>query len=767
MKKIFLLFTVLLLFPLVGNAAYVTIDGIYYSVRIWNGEKEAIVQQNTELSFSGAIVIPATVEYDGTTYPVTSIGTSAFENYTNITAVTLPNSVLSIGPHAFAGCTNLKSINIPNKIKIIHSAAFSGCINLTIPITLPETLETFDDAVFYQSGITSLTTSVKWIRTKDFAECPNLKQVILKEGVERIDEKAFYRCLKLETIVLSRTIATLGKNAFWEPDQDEEYVEYVNRHVYFLMPDSTDIDSDYWYKVYKLVKADNPVWSKSNTVHGYIHVTGTNLQNYMQKYWTAAYRIMEQHHLTYYIDGKEYKSYEHYCWEHITPEAYPQKEYATFSGWSEIPEYMPDNDYNVYGHFTIDEGYDNKIVVNNVDVFSGKTTGLDICLQNDGTDLTAYQFDLSLPAGFDIAKNKKGKPDVKLSDRYEDDNPSLSIEELGNGKYRFVCISMTNGVIEGTEGPLMSMNIQVPSDVTEGSYTGKVENIVMTHADETKQKLAPVSFTFNVSTYIKGDADGDLEIDVADVVSIVNYILERPSENFDAKAADVDEDGEIDVADAVKVVNMILAQVSNSTPRKQLMTVTQAPTGDGLYVEDFSIKEGEKIQISLKLKNAIDYCSFQCDLFLPEGLTIALNKKGKPDVKLDEDRMDDHSLSVEHAANGSYRLVCTSLSNAEFYENDGPIVNIMVEPIADFPSGTQEGRIENTVLVETNGTKHKDFETSTFKVSFGIPTHVDTVKTNGTYDIYNLQGIKVRSNDSSTVLPKGMYIMNGEKFYVK
>ena len=47
-------------------------------------------------------------------------------------------------------------------------------------------------------------------------------------------------------------------------------------------------------------------------------------------------------------------------------------------------------------------------------------------------------------------------------------------------------------------------------------------------------------------------------VDVADVVAIVNYILEKPAENFNIKAADVNGDEVIDAADVVGVVNIIL-----------------------------------------------------------------------------------------------------------------------------------------------------------------------------------------------------------------
>ena len=55
-------------------------------------------------------------------------------------------------------------------------------------------------------------------------------------------------------------------------------------------------------------------------------------------------------------------------------------------------------------------------------------------------------------------------------------------------------------------------------------------------------------------------ANADGLIDGADVVGIVNKILEAPGEDFDASAADVNSDGIVDVADVVATVNIILTQ---------------------------------------------------------------------------------------------------------------------------------------------------------------------------------------------------------------
>ena len=93
---------------MMANADPVEINGIwYYLVPI---EKEAEV---TTGNYSGSVVIPPSVTYEGKTYSVSSIGYTAFQNCKYLTSVTIPNSVTSIGEYAFSGCSSLTSITQP------------------------------------------------------------------------------------------------------------------------------------------------------------------------------------------------------------------------------------------------------------------------------------------------------------------------------------------------------------------------------------------------------------------------------------------------------------------------------------------------------------------------------------------------------------------------------------------------------------------------------------------------------------------------------
>ena len=109
MKKV-LSFFILMLLPMVAGAEPVEIDGIYYE--LVSKVKEAIVKQKPSGEYTGSVVIPASVTYDGAEYSVTSIGGAAFWNCSGLTSVTIPNSVTSIGDQAFQNCSGLTSVYI-------------------------------------------------------------------------------------------------------------------------------------------------------------------------------------------------------------------------------------------------------------------------------------------------------------------------------------------------------------------------------------------------------------------------------------------------------------------------------------------------------------------------------------------------------------------------------------------------------------------------------------------------------------------------------
>ena len=83
-------------------------------------------------SYSGAVVIPSTVNYNSNTYSVSAIGERAFSYCSGLPSVTIPNSVTSIGSSSFAYCSGLTTIYVKASTPpVLGSSAFSST---TLPV---------------------------------------------------------------------------------------------------------------------------------------------------------------------------------------------------------------------------------------------------------------------------------------------------------------------------------------------------------------------------------------------------------------------------------------------------------------------------------------------------------------------------------------------------------------------------------------------------------------------------------------------------------
>ena len=100
MKKLFLS-TLLLLLPLLASAYDCQVNGIYYN--IFPERNEAGVTSG-DTQYSGSVNIPDKFTYGGVEYSVTNILGYAFYYCSELTSVTIPNSIISIGEYAFYGC---------------------------------------------------------------------------------------------------------------------------------------------------------------------------------------------------------------------------------------------------------------------------------------------------------------------------------------------------------------------------------------------------------------------------------------------------------------------------------------------------------------------------------------------------------------------------------------------------------------------------------------------------------------------------------------
>lgn len=156
-KRIFyLLLTCALMLSLMPAASASVVESTVqvgpYTFEIWFDGTATLTRYDESLADSTYADIPASVtDENGQEYPVTVIGEKAFEE-TNITGVTVPDSVISIGRLAFAYCNSLSDVKLSESLIYINELAFASCDALK-EITIPASVEKMDNPFRWSNAL--------------------------------------------------------------------------------------------------------------------------------------------------------------------------------------------------------------------------------------------------------------------------------------------------------------------------------------------------------------------------------------------------------------------------------------------------------------------------------------------------------------------------------------------------------------------------------------------------------------------------------------
>ena len=164
-----------------GNLTY-TVNDDGQTVTLTNGS-----------SATGSITIPAAVEQDGISYPVTRVGGNAFASCLQLVSVTFSGNIDSIGVEAFAHCWRLVSVTFSGNVGSIGDYAFVTCIAL--------------ENVTFSGNVGSIGNYA-------FRDCTALNTVTFPGDVGNIENNAFERCRALTTLTFSGDVDSIGGNAF-------------------------------------------------------------------------------------------------------------------------------------------------------------------------------------------------------------------------------------------------------------------------------------------------------------------------------------------------------------------------------------------------------------------------------------------------------------------------------------------------------------------------------------------------------------------------
>ena len=169
-----------------------------------------------------AVEIPA--EIDGC--PVTSIENAAFRRCSNLTDITIPESITYIGKEAFSYTPWLKARQAENPLVIVNHIVIDGQ-TCTGDVVIPDGVTSIANYAF--SSDLGLATACS----------TQMTSVTIPDSVTRIGSSAFSGCKGLLRVVLPKSITTIEVASFYQCSS-------LTKEQYQPLDDYLDLSDDIW-----------------------------------------------------------------------------------------------------------------------------------------------------------------------------------------------------------------------------------------------------------------------------------------------------------------------------------------------------------------------------------------------------------------------------------------------------------------------------------------------------------------------------------------
>lgn len=230
---------------------------------------------------------------------------------------------------------------------------------------------------------------------------------------------------------------------------------------------------------------------------------------------------------------------------------------------------------------------DNVISADPLTITQNGTAELTINLKNSEV-VRGLQFTLTLPEGVTVEASEVGIPgqDYKPANNVKvttitgtTDNITGTTENwwaLGNNvsttekprTYKFVMLDPNGEGLATSESAraILKISFAAAADATLAETSVAITDIHMSIAGSTADATqVDTEASVTVSDVLKGDANGNGEVDIDDAVCILRRLVNKPNDTFIEAAADVNGNNEIDIDDAVMILKFLVHKIEALT----------------------------------------------------------------------------------------------------------------------------------------------------------------------------------------------------------
>ena len=349
---------------------------------------------------------------------------------------------------------------------------------------------------------------------------------------------------------------------------------------------------------------------------------------------------------------------------------------------------------------------DNYLAADDIDdVVAGQEFVIPVALVNEAP-ITALMFDLQLPNGIILPNYNEDDVFVTLDADRQGRGHSVSTTETALA-VRVVASSSRNAAFKGNSGNVLYIALRMADNVPSGTYGIDLRNVFMTTTDEQEIEAPNVKINIGAVDYHSGDANGDGYVDDVDYAITVRYILAQNPTNFVFNAADMSGDGRINITDLPMIVNAAMAY-DFGTYNAPLRAPAQASANNKMYVNDFDLAGNATKTLNIVLDNATAFNAVQCDIEVPDGLTIVEQTDEWGDLAYAlpvSSRMNNHDTWTDLTGSGNVRLIIANSNNNALKGTSGAVANFKVRSAAGF-SGEHELVLKNIVCADANAVRY-------------------------------------------------------------